>query len=62
MKADLQLQQDVITELKWQPSVNAADIGVEVHQGVVTFSGHVTNYAEKVAAEQRLNASRVLRL
>jgi osmotically-inducible protein OsmY len=52
MKTDLQLQQDVITELKWQPSVNAADIGVGVHQGVVTLSGHVTNYAEKFAAEQ----------
>ena len=51
MKTDPQLQQDVITELKWQPSVNAADIGVEVHQGVVTLSGHVANYAEKVAAE-----------
>lgn len=52
MKTDIQLQQDVIKELKWQPSVNAANIGVEVHQGVVTLSGHVANYAEKVAAEQ----------
>jgi osmotically-inducible protein OsmY len=52
MKTDLHLQQDVITELKWQPSVNAADIGVEVHDGVVTLSGHVANYAEKVAAQQ----------
>jgi osmotically-inducible protein OsmY len=52
MKTDLHLQQDVMTELKWQPSVNAADIGVEVHNGVVTLSGHVANYAEKVAAQQ----------
>jgi osmotically-inducible protein OsmY len=52
MKTDMQLQQDVITELKWQPAVNAANIGVEVHQGVVTLSGHVTNYAEKVSAER----------
>jgi osmotically-inducible protein OsmY len=46
------LQKDVITELNWQPSVNAANIGVEVHQGVVTLSGNVASYAEKVAAEQ----------
>lgn len=52
MKTDIQLQKDVITELNWQPSVNAANIGVEVHQGVVTLSGHVANFAEKVAAEQ----------
>ena len=29
MKTDIQLQQDVIAELKWEPSVNAAQIGVE---------------------------------
>lgn len=51
MKTDSQVQQDVITELKWEPSVNAANIGVEVHDGVVTLAGHVTNYAEKLAAE-----------
>jgi osmotically-inducible protein OsmY len=52
MKSDLQLQEDVIKELKWQPSVNAANIGVEVHEGVVTLSGNVASYAEKVAAER----------
>ena len=51
MKTDMQLQQDVMTELKWEPSTNATDILVEVQQGVVSLSGHVTNYAEKVAAE-----------
>ena len=30
MKTDTQLQHDVIAELKWKPSVNAAQIGVEV--------------------------------
>jgi osmotically-inducible protein OsmY len=43
MKTDLQLQDDVIKELKWQPSVNAATIGVEVHQGIVTLSGSVAS-------------------
>lgn len=51
MKTDLQIQQDVIAELKWEPKINAAHIGVEVKNGVVTLSGHVDHYAEKWAAE-----------
>jgi osmotically-inducible protein OsmY len=51
MKTDKQLQQDVIAELGWEPSVNAAHIGVEVSNGVVTLTGHVTTYAEKIHAE-----------
>ena len=38
MKTDAQLQQDVIAELKWEPSVNAAQIGVEVKDGIVTLA------------------------
>ena len=52
MKTDTQLQQDVIAELKWEPSVNAAQIGVEVKDGIVTLAGHVTSYAEKLGAER----------
>jgi osmotically-inducible protein OsmY len=52
MKTDLQLQQDVITELAWEPSVNAAQIGVEVKDGVVTLAGHVGSYGEKWEAER----------
>ena len=48
---DKQLQQDVIDELDFEPSVNAANIGVAVADGVVTLSGHVSSYAEKMAAE-----------
>lgn len=51
MKTDTQLQLDVIAELKWEPSVNAAQIGVEVQDGVVTLAGHVGSYAEKLDAE-----------
>ena len=36
MKSDAQLQQDVLAELKWEPSINAAEIGVEVKDGIVT--------------------------
>ena len=52
MKTDTQLQQDVLAELKWEPSVNAAQIGVAVKDGIVTLAGHVSTYAEKLAAER----------
>lgn len=51
MKSDSDLQQDVISELEWEPSVDPADIGVSVHDGVVTLNGFVKSYAEKQAAE-----------
>ena len=65
MKTDLQLQQDIIAELTWEPSVNAAQIGVEVKDGVVTLAGHVNSYSEKWRAErvaQRIAVDLVLRL
>ena len=52
MKTDLQLQQDVIAELQWEPSVHAALIGVEVQRGVVTLTGQVNTFGEKWGAEQ----------
>lgn len=52
MKTDTQLQQDVMAELKWEPSVNAAQIGVEVKDGVVTLTGHANSFAEKWNAER----------
>jgi osmotically-inducible protein OsmY len=51
-KSDTQLQQDVLAELSWEPSINAADIGVEVKDGIVTLAGHVNTYAEKWDAER----------
>jgi osmotically-inducible protein OsmY len=52
MKTDNQVQQDVTAELKWEPAVHAARIGVEVKDGVVTLSGQVDSYAEKLHAER----------
>jgi osmotically-inducible protein OsmY len=52
MKTDKQLQQDVSAELKWEPSVHAARIGVEVKDGVVTLAGQVDSYFEKWNAER----------
>jgi len=52
MISDLQLRQDVLDELEFEPSVNAAHIGVTADRGVVTLTGFVTSYAEKTAAER----------
>jgi osmotically-inducible protein OsmY len=49
---DSQLQQDVLDELDFEPSIDAAHIGVSAKGGVVTLTGHVGSYAEKVAAEK----------
>ena len=37
--SDLQLRQDVLDELEFEPSVKASHIGVAVDKGVVTLSG-----------------------
>ena len=49
---DMQLRQDIIDELDFEPRVNSAHIGVTVDKGVVTLTGHVAHYAEKLAAAQ----------
>jgi osmotically-inducible protein OsmY len=48
---DQTMKQDVVDELNWEPSINAAHIGVTARDGVVTMTGHVASYAEKHAAE-----------
>jgi osmotically-inducible protein OsmY len=52
MKTDQELKQDVSNELKWEPSVNEAHIGVSVNSGLVTLSGHVPTFGEKYGAEK----------
>ena len=52
MKSDAKLREDVMEELRWEPSVKETDIGVAVKEGVVTLSGFVESYAEKFAAER----------
>jgi osmotically-inducible protein OsmY len=52
MKTDIEIQKDVIDQLKWEPFLNAAEIGVSVKNGVVTLSGQVDTYSKKVLAEK----------
>jgi osmotically-inducible protein OsmY len=52
MSDDKRLKQAVLDELLWEPSVNAAHIGVTAKDGVVTLMGHVESFVEKSAAEK----------
>jgi len=63
MKPELELKHDVLAELESEPGVDAAHIGVTVTNGVVTLTGTVPTYAEKLAANRavkRLDGVRAL--
>ena len=51
MKTDQQLRRDVEDELSWDPRITDAEIGVSAKDGVVTLSGFVKSYAQRLAAE-----------
>lgn len=48
---DLALRQNILDELEFEPSIDAAHIGVAVEDGIVTLTGHVSSYWEKTTAE-----------
>jgi len=52
MKTDAELQRHVMDELKWEPTIQAAEVGVAVKDGVVTLSGSVESYGKKWAIER----------
>ena len=52
MRPDSEIKRDVEAELRWDPDVDATDIGVAVKNAVVTLSGFVKSYSEKYAAEK----------
>ncbi len=49
---DKLLRKYVVDELEFEPSVDAAHIGIAVDKGVVTLTGRVGSYAQKIAAEK----------
>jgi osmotically-inducible protein OsmY len=51
MRLDSDIKRDVEDELRWDPDIDATDIGVAVHNGVVTLTGFVRSYAQKTEAE-----------
>lgn len=51
-KTDVDLKMDILAELRFEPTVNIADIGVLVRDHVVTLTGHASSYTEKLNAVQ----------
>ena len=52
MKSNEVLQKDVQDAIKWEPLLNAAEIGVTVKDGMVTLTGVVDTYEKKEEAEK----------
>jgi len=51
MKNNETLQKDVQEAIKWEPLLNAAEIGVTAKDGVITLTGIVNCYSKKSEAE-----------
>ena len=51
-KTDYEIKRRILRELKWDSRIAWAQIGVDVHDGLVTLSGAVSTYAKKIAAQQ----------
>lgn len=58
---DKLIRQNIIDELDFDPSIDAAHIGVAVENGIVTLTGHVGSYTERVAAEKAAQKVRGVR-
>lgn len=51
MRTDADIERDVKEELKWDPDLDATDIAISVHDGVVTLAGFTKSYTDKYEAE-----------
>ena len=52
MRLDIDIKRDVEEELRANPDIDATDIAVAVKNGVVTLSGFVRSYSQKLEAER----------
>ncbi len=52
ISSDIGIQSDILDELEFDPEVAVTAVGVEVDDGVVTLTGTIDTYAEKMAAER----------
>lgn len=51
MRSDSDIKRDVEDELRWDPDIGSDDIAVAVKSGVVTLTGFVRSYGQKLQAE-----------
>ena len=51
MKTDEELQKEVQEAIKWEPLLDAAEIGVTAIDGIITLTGIVDSFAKKLEAE-----------
>ena len=51
-RSEIEVQRDVLDELKWDARVQPNEIGVAVKDGVVTLTGWVDSYMKRWAAEE----------
>ena len=61
MSNDHALQEDVVDELRWDPEVQATEVGVTVKDGVVTLRGEVSSLSQKWAVERAVKRVRGVR-
>lgn len=61
MKTDVEIRNDVLDELAWQPNIDETEIGVIVENGVVTLTGTIDSYAKKIAAEKAVKSVKGVR-
>lgn len=52
MSSDSEIKRNVEQELRRDPDIDATDVAVAVRNSVVTLSGYVRSYAQKLRAEQ----------
>jgi osmotically-inducible protein OsmY len=52
VRTDTQIQSDVLAEMRWEPRLQANEVGVSVKNGVVTLTGYVDSYTKKWTAEE----------
>jgi osmotically-inducible protein OsmY len=58
---DKELRLDILEELDMEPSIDAADIGVAVDGQVVTLTGHVRTFSDKVTVRDIVEGIRGVR-
>jgi len=55
-RTDTAVQHDAQQELDWDPAIHSDDIGVAIDDGILTLSGVVSSYSQKVMADHAVRS------